>query len=164
MSHQRLGGPAAGFPAADKDQATDVFIQDQSAPKGYQTAVKADAKHPAAANGYSPAHYHAHRYRVIDITGSTRFRCPAPTYCEQRMDVAIDMTWNIMNTILTSWLTNPTAATLSSEYRLSMKVSAAPNVMTSRVSMKMGNARTVRSLVNDPYLMCQSEIRRKGTN
>ena len=44
-----------------------------------------------------------------------------------------------------------------------MKVSAAPKVMTSRVSMKMGNARTVRSLVSDPYLMNPSQIRRKIT-
>ena len=44
-----------------------------------------------------------------------------------------------------------------------MNVSAAPKVMTSRVSMKMGNARTVRSLVSDPYLMNPSQIRRKIT-
>ena len=50
-------------------------------------------------------------------------------------------------------MTRPTAATLSSEYRLSMNVSAAPNVMTSSVSMKMGSAKVASSLVSFPYLI-----------
>ena len=36
------------------------------------------------------------------------------------------------------WLTTPTAATLLSEWRLSMMVSTAPSIMMRSVSIKMG--------------------------
>lgn len=31
-SNQRFGGPAAGFPSADKDKAADILIKDKGAP------------------------------------------------------------------------------------------------------------------------------------
>ena len=61
----------------------------------------ADAQYPAAAHGNGPAHYHANRNRIIDVT---------------------------------------------------------------RVSMKMGNARTVRRRVSDPYFMPWFEIGCKDKN
>ena len=45
-----------------------------------------------------------------------------------------------------------------------IKDKGAPNVMTSRVSMKMGNARTVSRRVSDPYFMRWFEIGCKDKN
>ena len=66
-SNQGLGGPAAGFPAADKDEASDILIKDKGAPQGNQAAVKADTQHPAAAHCDRPAHYRAHADYVFIV-------------------------------------------------------------------------------------------------
>ena len=62
-----------------------------------------------------------------------------------------------MNTRFSSWLTSPTAATLLSEWRLSMKVSTAPSIITSRVSTNMGPASAASCLLNVPYLITRAQ-------
>ena len=81
--------------------------------------------------------------REVPTTWITLSRCPAPMYCEQRMEVPREMTSKRRNTRFISWLTTPTAATLLSECRLSMNVSTAPSIITSRVSTKIGPAKAV---------------------
>ncbi len=71
-------------------------------------------------------------------TVSMRSRSLAPRYWLHSTDVPRLITSNMMNVKVIIWLARPTAATLSSECRESMKVSTAPRVMISRVSMSMG--------------------------
>ena len=77
-------------------------------------------------------------------TTCTIFSCSfAPRYCEQSTDVPMFITSNTRKANMTIWFTTPTAATLSSEYWLSMIVSTAPSIIIRRVSIKMGTTSLV---------------------
>ena len=67
--------------------------------------------------------------------------CSAPRYCAHSTDVPSVVMLNSKNTRLNSWLTTPTAATVPSEYRLSINTSTEPSSMISRISIKIGLVR-----------------------
>ena len=79
--------------------------------------------------------------RIETPTTCTTFFCRrAPRYWEQRTEVPRLMTSNTRKVSIIIWLTTPTAATLLSEWRLSIIVSTAPSIIMSRVSIKIGAA------------------------
>ena len=79
--------------------------------------------------------------RMDTPTTCTTFLCSfAPRYWEHRTDVPRLMTSKTRKVSMIIWLTTPTAATLLSEWLLSMMVSTAPSIMMRSVSIKMGAA------------------------
>lgn len=98
--------------------------------------------------------------REMPTTCVTFLSSRAPMYCEQSTEVPRLMTSKTRNVSMMIWLTTPTAATLLSEWRLSMTVSTAPSIMMSSVSTKIGAAsRSSCCLSGDGRLRLRMKIR-----